>query len=53
MRYEKTVRVAVFFLCCEKNFFELDTLIDNTFKENSEKLGRKVLKLRLRAVKIR
>ena len=36
-----------------KNIFELDALIDNTFKENSEKLGRKVLKLRLRAVKIR
>ena len=49
---EKTVRVAVFFLCREKKFW-LDALIDNTFKENSELLGRKVLKLRLRAVKIR
>lgn len=27
-----------------KKIFELDALIDNTFKENSEKLGRKVLK---------
>lgn len=43
---------AVFFVCCE-NFFELDVLLGNTLKENSEKLGRKVLQLRLRAVKIR
>ena len=41
------------FLKVVKKIFELDALIDNTFKENSEKLGRKVLKLRLRAVKIR
>lgn len=36
-----------------KNFSKLDALLGNTFKENSELMGRKVLKLRLRAVKIR
>lgn len=41
------------FFYAVKKIFELDALIDNTFKENSEKLGGKVLKLRLRAVKIR
>lgn len=33
---------AVFFYV--KNFFELDVLLGNTFKENSEILGRKILK---------
>lgn len=41
------------FFYAVKKFFELDVLTDNTLKENSEKLGRKVLQLRLRAVKIR
>lgn len=44
---KKTVRVAVFFLCCEKKFFELDALMGNTFKENREILGRKVLKTKI------
>ena len=41
MRYEKTVRVGGLFFYAVKKIFELDVLIDNTFKENSELLGRK------------
>ena len=36
--------VCVIFNGREKKFFELDALIGNTFKENSELLGRKALK---------
>ena len=50
--FHQLVSMGVF-LKVVKKIFELDALIDNTFKENSVKLGRKVLKLRLRAVKIR
>lgn len=42
---EKTVRVGGLFLYVLKKFFWLDTLLDNTFKENGELLGRKSLKI--------
>ena len=41
------------FFYAVKKIFWMDVLLGDTLKENSEKLGRKVLQLRLRAVKIR